>query len=350
MRQHRILKTALALVLVTGAGQAASGTPTKPGTATTSSAGQAKPATPPKTTAKPPAKTPAKNTAKTPAKTSAKTPAKPPAKTPAKPAVTRPTAPLPAPHPVSFKNGDPVAILLLGIDRRAQERGRSDTIMVLVLNPRQNRAKLLSIPRDSRVAIPGRKGLDKINHAYAYGGTGLSVKTVSALIGLPIYYHAEVDLAGFVQLVNGLGGVTVSVKQGFKYEGLTYQPGVSRMNGTQALGYTRMRYDDPKGDLGRIERQKSVLEALGKQLHTLRGIAYAPAMLNIALKNVQTNIGAGDAFNLYRNYRPSLKNVERLYLGGKSRKIDNLWYYVLDPQSVKHVSAVLQHEAQGGKR
>jgi LCP family protein required for cell wall assembly len=167
-----------------------------------------------------------------------------------------------------------VNLLLLGTDDRVKpngevDRGRSDSVMVLCLNPQLKRAVMLSLPRDLLVTIPEvPKGVQsypqKLNHAYAFGGVDLSDKTIGREIGIPFDYHAKVSLEDFVKVVDMLGGVEVNVPdyeghgRGMNYDDnwgnlhVHLKPGYQHLNGRQAQGFVRYRksdYHNTKGGL-----------------------------------------------------------------------------------------------------
>jgi len=132
-----------------------------------------------------------------------------------------------------FKDNKSVNILLLGVDERPGDKGRSDTIILLSVNPNTDSMMMLSVPRDTYVNIPGR-GMDKINHAYAYGDVDLAVQTFEEAFNLPVHYYARVNMEGFKQGVDALGGVTIENDQEFSQGGNQYSKGAIHLYGTQA--------------------------------------------------------------------------------------------------------------------
>jgi LCP family protein required for cell wall assembly len=127
---------------------------------------------------------------------------------------------------------------------------------------------LVSLPRDSYVPIPGH-GMNKINAAYAFGGAQLLVRTVEQATGLHVDSYVETGLGGYADLVDAVGGVEVCVKTAINdaKAHIDVPKGCQTFDGKTALGYARARYSDPKGDLGRVERQRQVLAAIaGKTL------------------------------------------------------------------------------------
>ncbi|MCL6572503.1 MAG: LCP family protein, partial [Bacillus sp. (in: Bacteria)] len=150
-------------------------------------------------------------------------------------------------EPVAFKEKDPFSVLMLGVDQREGDKGRSDTIIVLTVNPNSNSVKMLSIPRDTRTEIVGKGKEDKINHAYAFGGVPMAMDTVENFLDIPIDYYMQVNMEGFKDIVNAVGGITVQNELDFTQDGFHFTPGTMNLNGENALSYTRMRYDDPRG-------------------------------------------------------------------------------------------------------
>src|SRR5699024_7279519 len=142
-----------------------------------------------------------------------------------------------------LKNNETVNILLLGVDERSGDKGRSDTLILLSLNPKSKSMTMMSIPRDTYVNIPDH-GMDKINHAYAFGDAGLSVRTLENTFDLPVHYYAKVNMEGFVQGIDALGGVTVHNDTTFSQGGADFSEGNIHLDGEKALKYIRMRKND----------------------------------------------------------------------------------------------------------
>ncbi len=145
------------------------------------------------------------------------------------------------------------------------EGQRTDTIMLLHV-PLVGEPTLVSIPRDSWVPIEGH-GSDKINAAYAFGGPALLVNTVEQTTGLHIDNYVEIGMDGVAEVVDALGGITLCPKANYDDErsGLKIKKGCQEVNGKTALAYVRMRYSDPTGDVGRAERQREYIAAVGKK-------------------------------------------------------------------------------------
>ena len=168
--------------------------------------------------------------------------------------------------------GKPQNILLIGSDRSQNvpgDPGRSDTQMLIRLDPQTKSISMLSLPRDLRVDIPGH-GYDKMNTAYAYGGPKLVVQTFKQITGLPINHFVEIDFAGFWHVVNILGGVYIAVDHKYfvpasaDYKSINLDAGYQLVRGKQALNFVRFRHDQ-LGDFTRMQRQQLFLKELQRQ-------------------------------------------------------------------------------------
>ena len=159
--------------------------------------------------------------------------------------------------------------VLLGSDSRDPENsgaGRSDTIMVVHLNKKRNKAYVVSFPRDMYVEIPGY-GKNKINAAYSFGGVPLTVRTLEKLTGTRMDHVVLVDFEGFIALTEDLRGVTVINDDAFSSHGYDYPEGEITIAGEQALWFVRERKQLPNGDLDRAKNQRNVIKAIVRQGH-----------------------------------------------------------------------------------
>ena len=195
-----------------------------------------------------------------------------------------------------------INVLLLGCDD-VEEVSRSDTIMVLSLNPRLKRAALLSIPRDSRVQIPGH-GLDKITHAYAFGEAELAQQTVEQFLGISVDYYAQSGFDAFVEAVDELGGVDLDVKQRMKkrtyYESIDLQKGYQHLDGREALQFVRYRNDS---DIQRGKRQQQLLRALVDQKLNVMNFRRLLSAGSKIIEQLNTDIDWWTAYDLLRVLR-----------------------------------------------
>ncbi|MEY8445715.1 LCP family protein [Enterococcus ratti] len=221
---------------------------------------------------------------------------------------------------VNSKKQEPFSVLLLGVDTGdfgRTEQGRSDSIMVATVNPEKEKTTLISIPRDTYTEISGKNRSDKINHAYAYGGVAMSIATVEKLLDIPIDYYVEINMKGIQQLIDAVGGVEVNNPFTFTYEGKEFKIGKLKLNGTDALKYSRMRYEDPKGDYGRQNRQRQVVSGIIEQLKSIHTLTNYNHLLTILGDNTKTDISWKMIESLVKNYRPAFTTVKTDQLTGE---------------------------------
>jgi LCP family protein required for cell wall assembly len=206
----------------------------------------------------------------------------------------------------TFKVKDrPVNVLLLGVDQTYDDKGeiidglgRADTIILMSMNPRQGKSYIVSIPRDTRVNIPGR-GTAKVNAAYVYGGPELIAETVEGLIGMPVDRFVEVDFNGFVGMIDAIGGIEVDVDRNMRYVDkaggleVNIKKGRQVLDGEKALQYVRFRAD-VLGDITRVGRQQNLLGILIKELATYDNIRKAPELMKIITEYVKTDLSQRD--------------------------------------------------------
>ena len=247
---------------------------------------------------------------------------------------------MPSEHP-TVRVPPPTNILLLGYD----EGNRSDSIMVVHVNPKNNEVNLVSIPRDTYVLLPGR-GMNKINAASAYGGPSLSKATVENFLKIKIPYYLTVNTGKLARLIDQIGGVTLNVERRFYYtdrvQGLyiNLYPGVQKLNGYNSLAYMRFRHDD--SDIYRVGRQQKFLEALGKQLLKKENIVKSPQLILKILSSLDTNIGERKVFELFATAKNTITSghIHGFTLAGRGTMI-NKGYYMMPNE--KYVNYIVEH-------
>ncbi|WP_405131599.1 LCP family protein [Paenibacillus sp. FSL H8-0317] len=248
--------------------------------------------------------------------------------------------------PVDINSKEPFNALILGVDERPNDRGRSDTIIVLSVNPGKKQVLMFNIPRDTRTDIVGHNTVDKINHAYAFGGVDMSVNTVEQFLGVPIHYYMKVDMEGFAKIIDLVGGVDVNNPFAFDYEGQSYNQGNIHLDGVAALGFSRMRYDDPKGDLGRNDRQREVLKQMLKNTMQFSSVFNIQKMLDELGTHVRTDVTFDEMKELLLDYRNDLENVDTVEIQGKGEKIDGIYYYIVDQQERDRIHGILEEHLE----
>lgn len=227
-----------------------------------------------------------------------------------------------------IENAKPINILLLGIDNgaygRSTEDGRSDTMLLLTVNPTEKKAQLLSIPRDTYTEIVGMNYYDKINHAYAYGQAKMAINSVEKLFDTSIDFYMEINMSGLMEFVDAVGGIEVTSPLTFTYEERSFVEGKTELlDGESALRFARMRYDDPEGDYGRQKRQRIVIEQLVKKMMSFNSITNFEKIMNAVSKNVKTDIPIGKIMALKNTYGPSFDHLEQAFIEERSLLLTN---------------------------
>lgn len=248
---------------------------------------------------------------------------------------------------VDITSKEPFSALILGVDEREGDAGRSDTMIVLTVNPTLQTTKMLSIPRDTYTDIVGTNSKDKINHAYAFGGIEMSMKTVEYLLDIPIDYVAQVNMESFQDIVDIVGGITVNNTLEFDYEGEHFPTGELELDGESALKYVRMRYDDPSGDFGRQNRQKQVIQEVLKNAISLNTVVNYQSIFDTLEKNVKMNAMFDDLLDIRRNYAGSFGIIEQLYFSnGSGAMMNGIYYYILNEEELKEIQSTLKQHLE----
>lgn len=245
---------------------------------------------------------------------------------------------------LSLKEKEPFSVLILGVDERANDKGRSDTMIVLTVNPKLESIKMLSIPRDTYVDIIGHGTKDKINHAYAFGGVEMAIKTVENFLDIPIDYYVKINMEGFQEIVDAVGGVTVMNDMDLTHGKYHFPKGELTLNGEEALVFSRIRKEDPRGDFGRQLRQKLIIQAIMNEAASISTLWNYNDIFKALGNNVKTNLSFNDLVEIQKNYSNARKNVEQLqFKKGRGGFIGKIWYYFADENEVNEFKTILQN-------
>lgn len=239
-------------------------------------------------------------------------------------------------------SADKYTIMVMGIDKRDDDVGRSDTMMVFGVDTKEDNISVMSIPRDTRVQIKGHD-YDKINHAYAYGGHELSKDTVQELLAVPINYYILVDIKAFENIIDAIGGVDIDVEKRMYYNDpwddngglhIDLYPGQQHMDGKKAIEYVRFR--DGEGDIGRISRQQHFLKAVLEKVLTPSVLPQLPEIIKQISNTVQTDMTLTDMIK-FAGIIPDLKNktFESSMLPGKPAYIKDVSYWLPDIKELR---------------
>lgn len=236
-----------------------------------------------------------------------------------------------------MKDLRPLNILLIGSDARPGEKGRSDALMVLSLDPKKDSMQMVSIPRDTRAEIVGHNTVDKINHAYAFGGSNMSVATVENLLDVELDYYVRINMDGFKELVDELGHITVNNDIDWDDGKYHFTKGETKMDGDKTMHYVQMRKQDPNGDFGRTTRQRKALEGIINRGAKVGSITKINSLVDILGDNVATNLDFQDMKSLFKDYRDTRKNVTDYQLKGTGTMIDGIYYLQVSDAEIQKV-------------
>lgn len=247
-------------------------------------------------------------------------------------------------EPVSLKEKDPFSVLMLGVDEREGDKGRSDTMIVLTVNPNKDSIKMLSIPRDTRTEIIGKGTQDKINHAYAFGGIPMAMDTVENFLDIPIDYYIEVNMKGFTDMVDAVGGVKVQNDLDFTQDGFHFPTGELTLNGKKALSYTRMRKQDPRGDFGRQTRQRQIIEGVVKEGASLSSLSKFSDIFTVLGKNVKMNLTLDQMVAIQKGYKDVGTSIEQMEFKEEGTRINNIYYGLVSSEEKQRIQNELKSQ------
>ena len=241
-----------------------------------------------------------------------------------------------------IKAKDKSIVLIMGVDKREDDVGRSDTLMIATIDPRLDQATLLSIPRDTRVKIRGR-GYDKINAAFAYGGVRLSESTVENFLGIDIDHYVLIDTSSFVKIIDAIGGVDIDVEKRMFYEdpwddngGLVIDlfPGEQHMDGKTAVTY--VRYRDSEGDIGRVKRQQAFMAACMEKVTSPEIVPRIPKIVREIIDAVETDMSLRQLLELAGSLKAAAQNgLETDMVPGYPLYIDDISYWIPDVEELR---------------
>ena len=235
-------------------------------------------------------------------------------------------------------------ILLLGIDAQSGERGRSDALMVLSLDPKNDKMQLISIPRDTRTYIVGKDFDDKINHAYAFGGPDMAIATVENFLDIDLDYYVSMNMKGFKELVDQLGTITVYNDVAWSDGTYDFGFGPTEMDGDKTMSFVRMRKQDPDGDFGRTKRQRQVVQGIVNQGATVGSVTKINGLIDVLGNNMATNLDFDDMKDLLADYRNTVKKFEDYQMKGTGTNIDGIYYLLVEEDEVQKVRGMIAGE------
>ncbi|MBR6901413.1 MAG: LCP family protein [Synergistaceae bacterium] len=227
-----------------------------------------------------------------------------------------------------------VNILVVGLDN-VDGGSRTDAIALAIFDAENRALRIASIPRDSRVYIPGHNW-DKINHAYVFGGINLLRETLVNLTGIPIDYFVKVSYKSFPRIIDAIGGVDIYVEKKLQYNDysgklfINIPKGQQHMDGKTALGYVRFRHD-PLGDIGRVKRQQKFIDIVMQKVKSPSIITKIPTLVAEIIDAVDTDLAPLDALKLvqFANSLPP-DRITMFMAPGKTGFSKDISYWILD--------------------
>ncbi len=237
-------------------------------------------------------------------------------------------------------------ILLLGVDSNGKgtdtwKGTRSDTIIVMNVDPASHSVNAISIPRDSKVYIAENHGVDKINSAHAYGGIEMAKKTVEDTLGIKINKYIIVHDDGVREVIDALGGIPIYVEKRMNYDDFAgklhihLEKGEHNLSGQEAVGYLRFRHDG-LGDIGRTQRQQWFLRGFLSRLQSPQTISKIPELVSIAKKYIKTDMSVYELTQLAALAKGFDEgNIQIAMLPGAPNAKGGISYWILDPDKVQ---------------
>lgn len=246
-----------------------------------------------------------------------------------------------------INSSKPFSILLLGADTGTDgrvDRGNSDTMMLLTLNPQKKKTVAYSIPRDALAEMVGdkQKNVQKVNAAYNIGLSKMAKSTVGNLLGVPVDYHVAINMEALEKTVDFVGGVTVTSDLKVSFDGVTIPKGTHHLNGKEALTYARMRYQDPRGDYGRQIRQQQILKAVVHKLEEPKYLVKVPDLIKQLGNDISTDLTTSQIDQIVLKYNGSSKHMDFNQIQGKTAWINESSYQVLPTSTMENASDKLR--------
>ncbi|EGQ0359656.1 LCP family protein [Staphylococcus pseudintermedius] len=250
----------------------------------------------------------------------------------------------------------PISILFLGIDdsstRRqngqSAENARTDAMILSTMNPDKHQIRLVSIPRDTLSYIPEVGYYDKITHAHAYGGPEASMRTVEAILNVPVDYYVRINMEAFAKTVDELGGIEYDVPYDLNEPNtmdkgrIKLKKGKQQLNGDEVLAVTRTRKQD--SDLKRGQRQMEVLKILFKKAQDTKSLHKLDDIIEIVGKNSKHNLSYSEIKALATNYLANDVDIQSQQLKGENELLNGIYYINPDVDNLIETSNTLRKD------
>lgn len=243
-------------------------------------------------------------------------------------------------NPFTIKrNLNPLAILLFGVDRSPDEKyGRSDSIMLALVQPKTKEVMLMSIPRDTYIDIPGH-GYNKLNRSFQIGGPELTKQTVSNWLDLEINETASIDYTNFEKMIDLIGGIEINVDRRMAHHEFIIEEGIQTLSGKEALYFVRFRKSldgNHDSDYKRTERQRQLLTKLTNELLQTRSFKESFTLLRSLFKTIDTTLSLQQIITYGHHYSDfSTENMKTLSITGEGDRRNGLWYEIVSEKELE---------------
>lgn len=246
---------------------------------------------------------------------------------------------------------DNLSILLIGVDdsevrQQGADASRSDALMLATLNNKSKTVKLVSIPRDAYVYIPAAGYQDKITHSHSLGGALSTIETVEELFDVPVDYYVRMNFNAFIDVVNALDGVEVTVpyelleKDEFDRTAVHLMPGKQTLNGSEALAFARTRKQDT--DVDRGKRQQELVQAIVKKAASMESVLKYDDVMRAVGSNMKTDLTFSEIKSFLYYLSKGMPQIDTLTLEGEDENLPEGYYYIVDETSRQLISEKLR--------
>ncbi|KAB3527263.1 LCP family protein [Alkaliphilus serpentinus] len=246
---------------------------------------------------------------------------------------------------------EPFILLVYGISERINDKGHSDTMLLALVDPKEVKVQLISIPRDAYVDIPGYK-MDKLNVTYPRGGSKLMIDTLENWLDIEISGFVSINFEGFINLVDLFGGIEVDVDRSMSYDDpydgtrIRISPGKQVLDGKNALDFVRFRYSNDgrhSSDYERMDRQQQALKALANKLTIMNSLPRLFSMMDILSDHVKTSLPPQRIEEYIKTFKGiKAENIVTDSIQGEGHKVNELWYEKIPDEEVNRIRKLIE--------
>jgi polyisoprenyl-teichoic acid--peptidoglycan teichoic acid transferase len=170
----------------------------------------------------------------------------------------------------------------------------------------------------------------------------MAMDTVENFLDIPIDYYVQINMEGFEDIVVAVGGVTVQNDLAFSVGDFKFPIGEITLNGEEALSYSRMRYEDPRGDFGRQTRQRQIIQAVIKEGASLSSLTNFSTIFSALGSNIKTNLTFDQMMDIQKNYKSIVNNIQQMEIKSQGTKIDGIYYGLVSPEEMQRIQDELK--------